>query len=760
MHPRTAVLLLTLMLILLVALPLAASAKDEDPYLWLEEVEGEKALEWVKERSAKDTAELEAVPEFAPIHARLLEIYNSRERIPSVSIQGAWLYNFWQDAEHVRGVWRRTFLDQYVTEDPVWETVLDLDALAAAEGENWVWKGADFLQPEARLCLITLSRGGGDAAVVREFDAVAKTFVEDGFSVPEAKSRVGWKDENTLWIGTDFGEGSLTESGYPRLVKEWRRGTPMSEAATVFEGKATDVAVGAYTSVQPEGRYHFVYLTPAFFPGTTYLILDGRLVKLDIPDDADLKGIFKEHLLLSLRTDWETGGRTYPQDALLAIDLDAFLAGDRDFTVLFSPGERVSLDGVRTTRNHLLLSTLDNVSGRLYRLTPAAGEWTREEIELPGLGTVGIGSTSDVDDTFFFTYTDFLTPSSLYLVRPGQQPRAHQDHARVVRRHGHDRRPARGHLGRRHEDPLLHRHAQGLRGRRHEPDHALRLRRLRGLHAARLLGRHRLGLGGEGRRLRAGQHPRRRRVRPALAPGRRCRRSTRTASTTSSPWPRTSSRARSPRPSTWASSAAPTAACWWAAAFVQRPELFDAVVCQVPLLDMKRYNKLLAGASWMSEYGNPDTDDWEFMKTWSPYQNLDKDEDYPKVFFATSTRDDRVHPGPRAQDGQEDERHGQARVLLREHRGRARRGREPEPAGLHVGADLRLPVADAAVGGRGQRTAALPAVRVVQPCSSRAGRSCSPPPASETRKRCPSGVISNLCRLVNGVGKSLTTTLV
>ena len=215
----------------------ASFAADKDPYLWLEDVEGKKALDWVKERSAKDTAEIEAVPEFAPIHAELLEIFNSRERIPNVSMQGAWLYNFWQDAEHVRGVWRRTFLDQYVQASPVWETVLDVDALAKAEGENWVWQGADGLPPDYTRYLVTLSRGGGDAAVTREFDAVTKTFVAGrlrGARRPRPAS--AGRTSDTVWIGTDFGAGSLTKSGYPRLVKEWRRGTPLASARLVFEG--------------------------------------------------------------------------------------------------------------------------------------------------------------------------------------------------------------------------------------------------------------------------------------------------------------------------------------------------------------------------------------------------------------------------------------------------------------------------------------------------------------------------------------------
>ncbi len=396
-------------------------ADDVDPYLWLEDVDGAKALEWVKQKSAADTKELEAVPQFAPIHEKLLKIFNSKDRIPFPQVRGPWIYNFWQDQDHVRGIWRRTTRDQYVTESPNWETVIDLDKLAADENENWVWKGADGLPPKYEHFLVTLSRGGGDASVVREFNATTKTFVKDGFVVPEAKSDVGWRDENSLWLGTDFGEGSLTKSGYPRFAKMWKRGTPIESATTVFEGTVDDVSASAYSIHTPEGRYDMVNETPEFFRGTNYIIRDDKLVKLDIPEDADLRGVFKKQLLLSLRSDWTVGGKTYPQDALLAIGVDDFLGGGRDFSMLFTPEERVALSSVQNTKNYLLVTTLDNVKSRLYRYTLDGKTWKHEEIKLPGLGSAGIAGASDEDDVFYVTYTDFLTPSSLYIVRDGKK---------------------------------------------------------------------------------------------------------------------------------------------------------------------------------------------------------------------------------------------------------------------------------------------------------------------------------------------------
>jgi prolyl oligopeptidase len=619
-------------------------ASDDDPYLWLEEVEGEKALAWAKERSAADTAVIEAVPEFPQIHEKLLEIVNSRDRIPTPRIRGPWIYNFWRDADHVRGIWRRTFLSEFVEESPGWETVIDVDALAEAEGENWVWKGATCLPPSYRHCMVSLSRGGADAAVEREFDTTARVFVEDGFFLPEAKAQVAWKDENTLWVGTDFGEGSLTTSGYPRIARMWKRGTHLEEATTIFEGSVDDVAVSAVSDHTPEGRYDIVTLTPEFFRSTDYLRLGERLIKLGLPDDAEMRGFFKDQMLVTLRSDWSTGGVTYPQDALLAIDLDDFLEGGRHFEVLFEPEERVSLDNVAATRNQVLHSTLDNVRGRLYRLVLGNEGWAREEIELPGIGTVSFGSTSDHDDTFFFIYEDFLTPASLYLVEDGARPEkvksspawfdatgmtvaqyeaTSTDGTRipyfVVMPKGFaadDTHPTLLTAYGGFEVSRVPRYSGGVGSAWLEWGGVYVLANIRGggefgpkWHRAAMQEKHQNNFDDL----------------IAVAEDLIARKIT--------------------SPQHLGILGGSQGGLLVAGSFVQRPGLFRAVVCEVPLLDMKRYNKLLAGASWMAEYGNPDTEDWEYMKLWSPYQNLDPKVDYPRVFFWTNTRDDRVHPG-------------------------------------------------------------------------------------------------------------------
>lgn len=631
--------------VLMAAPCVAAVAEEGDRYVWLEEVRGERALAWVHERSAATVKELEAVPEFKPTYARTLEILDSKEKIPAPELLGATVYNFWKDERHERGLWRRTTLDSYRAAQPAWETVLDIDALAKAEATPWVFKGAACLPPEYRRCLVALSRGGADATVRREFDTQTKRFVEGGFTLPEAKSSVAWRDVDTLWVGTDFGPGSLTESGYPRIVKLWKRGTPLTEARTVFEAGARDVAATGYSIHTPEARYDLVVRTPAFFTQETFLVLDERLVKLPIPEDAELQRILKDQVLISLRTDWKVGDADYAAGSLLAVDLDDLLRGPRRLEVLFEPSERTALASVANTRDRILVATLDNVRSRIASLTFSNDKWQREEVGLPGLGTAGIAAASNEEDVYFLSYEDFLTPESLHLVegsgRPVKtksMPAFFDDRGMNVTQHEATSRDGtripyfvvapKGFKAEGKTPTLLYGYggfevaqvpiysatvgaawlARGgvfvlsnIRGggefgpRWHEA--ALKDKRIKSfedfiavaedLHARRITSPKHLGImgGSQGGLLVGG-------------------------------------------------------------AFTMRPELFGAVVSQVPLADMRRYSKLLAGASWMAEYGDPDVpDEWAYIQTWSPYHLLRRDAQYPRVFYWTNTRDDRVHPG-------------------------------------------------------------------------------------------------------------------
>jgi hypothetical protein len=352
----------------------------EDRFLWLEEVTGTRSLDWARARNA-ESAKLLVTADEAALEKRILEILDSKERIPDVHKQGAFYYNFWRDAKNKRGLWRRTTLEEYRKAKPTWETVLDLDALAEAEQENWVWSGATFLRPSYERCLIHLSRGGADADVVREFDVKSKSLVSDGFRLPEAKSRVAWRGPDSIFVGTDFGPGSLSKSGYPLWVKEWQRGKPLEDAALVFEGAADDMSASGFRELAKGFERDIVSRRIEFRKSETFVRRDGQLIKIETPDDANLN-FHRDQLFVELRTPWEVSGRTFPAGALLVTKIEEFLSGKRELEMLFEPSERISLAAYSPMVNHIVLSTLDNVRSRLWVLTRKDGVWQRAE--LPG----------------------------------------------------------------------------------------------------------------------------------------------------------------------------------------------------------------------------------------------------------------------------------------------------------------------------------------------------------------------------------------
>ena len=400
----------------------------DDPFLWLEDVLGERALAWVRERNAHSQAILQARSEFEPIRSALLAVMNAKERIPQIARRADFFYNFWQDEQHKRGLWRRTTLDDYRQAAPAWETVLDLDALAIAEGENWVWGGSNPLPPACERVLISLSRGGADAAVVREFDTVAKAFVEGGFSLPEAKSDVEWIDADSVYVGTDFGPGSLTTSGYPRIVKRWARGTPLADAVTVFEAEPDDMSAHASVDTTPGHERTLLVRTIDFYEREYFLhhsvLLDGtERRRLDVPGDAEVAfwnsaDAPDDTLLIELRSDWAVAGQTLPSGALVATDAAAYLAGERRFDLLFTPTATRSLAGYTTTRSCVIVNVLDNVASRLEEWRRSAHGFTTREIVAPFPGTLGASGLHDpmrADDPlaehYLLSYNDFLTPT-------------------------------------------------------------------------------------------------------------------------------------------------------------------------------------------------------------------------------------------------------------------------------------------------------------------------------------------------------------
>lgn len=620
---------------------------QEDPYLWLEEVMGEKAIAWVKEQNAKTQKVLEASAQFAPIRDKTLEVVNSRARIPGVVKRGEWYYNFWQDQKNIRGVWRRTTMDEYRKPEPKWETVLDLDQLARNEKENWVWKGSTCLYPKYDRCLLTLSRGGADAAVVREFDVLGKSFVAGGFEMKEAKGSASWINRDTLFVQTDFGPGSQTKSGYPRIVKEWKRGTPLDAAKVVFEGQEADISVSAWQSEQKGyTTRQFVRRGVTFFTTELFLREGTKLIKMDVPADAQAS-YAQDMLWVRLKSAWTLGDRTYAQGSLIAMNFERFLKGERNFDVLFEPTDRKSLAGWTLTRNYLILNELDNVKNRLYEVQYKNGKWNRRTVSLPGLGTVGASAIdSDESDDYFLTITDYLTPSTLFLAKAGSDTReqlkslpaffdatpykveqfevASKDGERIpyfmvmnknTRLDGKNPTLLYGYGG--FEVSQLPGYSATVGNAWLNNGGVYVVANIRG--------------GGEfgPRWHQAGLKANRQRVFDdfiAVAEDLIAKKVT--------------------APRHLAISGGSNGGLLVGAVATQRPELFRAVLCSVPLLDMKRYHKLLAGASWEAEYGNPDNPkEWEFISKYSPYQNVKAGVKYPKILFVTSTRDDRVHPG-------------------------------------------------------------------------------------------------------------------
>ncbi len=629
-----------------------------DEHAWLEDVEGAAQLDWVRERNAGEGARIAATAQFASTRDRILEMLDSEAKIPDVSKIGEHYYNFWKDAAHERGIWRRTTLESYRTQDPDWETVLDLDALSEAEGENWVWHGVSVLrrskdstQDDHRLAMVDLSRGGADADVSREFDLHTRSFVTGGFERPEAKGNISWVDEDTLFVMTDHGPGSMTDSGYPRTARLWRRGTDLAEAELVFEGAQEDVAVTAMHDQTPGHERDLVYRAIAFYEGELFLRgTDGGLTRIEVPNSAQAS-VTREWLTVRLREDWTPADRTYRAGSLLGIRLDDFLAGSRDLLELFVPTAASSLASFTWTRHHLVLNVLQHVTHRLEVLTLDSHDGASlERTPFPGVPAVGTVQVAAVDrvtsDQVWLYTTDFLHPTTLALadVAAGGEPEPVKamptffDAAGLVA----EQRFVTSADGTRVPYFLVHRedlpangttptllygyggfeisltptYSGGLGAAWLERGGAYALANIRG--------------GGEygptwhQQALRANRH---RAYEDMAAVARDL---VDTGVTV---------------PERLGVQGGSNGGLLAGNMLTQHPELFGAVVIQVPLLDMKRYSHLLAGASWMAEYGDPDVpDDWEFIATFSPYHLFDAGRDYPPVLFTTSTRDDRVHP--------------------------------------------------------------------------------------------------------------------
>ena len=637
--------------------PQVSEATAEDPYLWLEEVEGEAALDWVRNQNDRSLKELKADPDYAGYEAAAIEALTSAERIPYGSIRDGMVYNFWQDETHVRGLWRRTKLESYASDTPEWETILDFDKLAEEEGKNWVYKGADCFRPKGSdigyKCMISLSNGGKDAIVRREFDLATKQFVDDGFVTPEAKQGGAWASPDTLLIATDWGEETLTASGYPFIVKRWDRGTPLDAAEEVIRGEVDDVGVWPMTLELEDGRIlQGAAQADTFFTTRYWWFPDGESepVQWPIPPKSSPEGIHEGRLLVSLKQDWTPTGQetTFKSGDLVAFDVETFMETRAlpPVSLVFHPSETQALKGVSTAKGALLLGVGDTAVGKVMRATASDAGWMLEPISLPGTGQASVAFASDEEDTVFINYEDFLTPDSLlsYSASTGDvktlkslPPKFDATGLSVTQHFATSKDGTRvpyflvskADLPLDGSTPTLLYGYGGFQVSLNPSYSAVTGRLWLEQGGAYVLANIRGGgeFGPEWHQ--AGLKQNRQRIYDDfISVGEDLIERGVTS------------------PEHLGIMGGSNGGLLMGVMLNQRPDLWNAVVVQVPLLDMMRYHLLLAGASWVDEYGSPEVpDERAFLETISPYQNFDATKDYPVPFFVTSTKDDRVHPG-------------------------------------------------------------------------------------------------------------------
>ena len=616
-----------------------------DPYLWLEEVEGKKSLAWVEEQNEETFTRYTESNAFKEKYERIKKELNDDERIPSAYYQNGEMYNFWRDEKNVRGVWRKTSFKSYLKDEPIWENILDIDQLANDEGINWLYKGADCLEPEYKRCLIRLSDGGTDAVTIREFDLEEKKFVKDGFNTYPSKQNASWINEDQILIGADFGEGTMNESGYPMQVKLWNRGESLEEAIIFFSGSYEKIFNFPFVSIRPDGKYYGIIEGPTFFSEVLHLFDGEKLIKINLPQMIDIHGFFKESLILSIEEDWGI----FKSGSLLEINVNSLLANsidESDVKIIFEPDGLRFISGVSIGKHQLMVSMLENVNGKITRFMKKDDRWDSKDIEGFQNSTMNIYGQDVWSDNSFISVSNFLEPSSIYHASDGA------DYKKIKSRKNSI-------------DPEKYRVEQNFVSSADGTSIPYFL-----------ISRKDINLDGKNPTILYGYGGFQISKPPSYLGG-----------SIAEYWLNSGGvyvvsniRGGGEYGPAWHQSALKenrqrayddfiaiaidliekgitskdhlgiegrsNGGLLVGATFTQRPDLFNAVICGVPLLDMYRYDKLLAGASWVDEYGDPDNpEEWEFIRKYSPYQNLKKGTEYPEVFFYTSTKDDRVHPG-------------------------------------------------------------------------------------------------------------------
>jgi prolyl oligopeptidase len=629
---------------LMIPSPSLAAQSTDDPFQWLEDVEAPKALAWVEHQNSLTREALRGRPQYQRLYDETLAILTSADRIAYPSFRGEMIYNLWTDAEHPRGLYRRTTRASYLAGAPDWETVLDVDALSADEGVPWVLKGVDCLRPAERFCMLSLARGGSDATEEREFDLEAKQFVAGGFRLPEAKASTAWVDGDHLLVAAALPGEPTTSSGYAAAVKLWRRGTPWASARQLFAVDTADMGVWVATMHTARGEEPVIARLPTIFTSEQHLVRDGALLRLDVPDDAK-STVVAGQMVLQLVSDWTVGGKTFHAGSIVSADFERYLAGERDVELVLQPGARSTINGMTTTRDLLLVSQLNDVQGELLAFRRQGDAWQHDRIGNPPMGDVGIAARSDDHNRFFYTFTSFTQPTTLYFVDEAGASTAVRSLPAQFDATGVTTEQffATSRDGTRVPYFVVRRADAPLNG-----SSPTLLSAYGGFQISRTPAY--LGSTGKGWVEDGGVY--------VLA-------NIRGGGEYGPAWWKAALKEHRQRayddfiavsedlvargitsPQHLGIQGGSNGGLLVGVAMTQRPDLYNAVVVAVPLLDMMRYHHLLAGASWMAEYGDPSiAAEREYIRAYSPYQNVDPNVTYPEPLIWTTTRDDRVHPG-------------------------------------------------------------------------------------------------------------------
>ena len=645
--------IITTALLVGAALPAFADTA-QDSNLWLEEIQGEKALEWVQKTNSATDETLGADPLYKEIYEDALSALNSKDKLPEISQKGDWIYYLKKSEDNPRGIYQRTSLADFKSGQPKWQKVLDIDALSKTDNVKWVFRSMNCLEPANEKCLVSLAPGGSDAVVLKEFDAKTLSFVKDGFQLPEAKMQVSWIDADHLFVGTDFGEGSMTDSGYPRITKIWQRGTSIDKADTIFETDKSSVWLGGTRYRGEEEHVDMVYEALTFWTANYHQLVDGKPIQLTLPETARIEGLFKGKLVVSLKEDWTFAAESFKQGAVILVapgDLHGKPTAKGVAELLVQSKPDAIVESVAVMKDSILLTVLEDVKSKIYRYQPTDKGWDSQLVALPESGNIGVQTTNDDTGEFIVRFEGFITPPSLYSVDQGnavklvQQQSATFDSSNLkVEQYFTESKDGTRvpYFVVMNKDTKLDgsnpTHIFSYGGFRVSltPSYSGSYEALNGIYGKAWLERGGVFVLAN---IRGGAEYGPAWHAAALLENRNKSYEDFEAvaedlikrKITSAKHLGIEGRSNG--------------GLLVGATMVRRPDLYGAIICGVPLLDMKRYHKLLAGASWMAEYGNPDTDDWSFIKTYSPYQNLKKDVKYPPIFFFTSTLDDRVHPG-------------------------------------------------------------------------------------------------------------------